>query len=166
MGTEAVQIEPTQRLDAVKRAILIAGILGTVVSAFYVLMGLTYPRGTLVKPGPGIYPLFVGFIFLAGSVGTIIAAVSSPIPGNLEIPGMEARRRILTVLGGVLGYMLIISTLGYIPAAAEIVLVTLHGMGMRSWPLKIGLAVAFALGSYCLFGVLLMVPMPDGFWAR
>lgn len=147
-----------------KKAILVAGILGTAVSAFYVLVAFTYPRGTLVKPGPGIYPLFVGFIFLAGSVGTLIAAVSSPILANLEMPGMEARRRIVTVLGAALGYVLIISTLGYIPAAAEIVLVTLHGMELRSWPLKIGLAVAFALGSYCLFGMLLQVPLPGGFW--
>ena len=155
---------PTSELGAVKKAILVAGILGTAVSAFYVLVAFTYPRGTLVKPGPGIYALFVGFIFLAGSVGTLIAAVSRPIPGNLEMPGVEARRRVITVLGAGVGYVLIISTLGYIPAAVEIVLVTLHGMGLRSWFLKIGLAVVFALGSYCLFGVLLKVPLPAGFW--
>jgi len=146
------------------RAVLASGIAGIALSVLYLGLASTYSMGTLTKPGPGLYPLFVGFLFLTGSVGTVAAALARPARGAFGWPGGRAGRRVGLMMLAVFAFVLLFAILGYVPTAAVIVLVTLQGMGMHSRPRKIGLAIAFSLASYYLFGVLLKVPLPRGIW--
>ena len=147
-----------------RRAILASGIVGITLSVIYLGMAMTYSRGTPAKPGPGLYPLFVGFLFLAGSVGTVVTALVRPAEGSFAWPKGSAWRRVCLVTFAVFAYMLLLPIVGYLPTAAVVVLATLHGMDMPSWPRKIGVAIAFALVSYYLFGPVLSVPLPRGIW--
>ena len=57
-------------------------------------------------------------------------------------------------------------TAAAIIAAVVATFMALQALGGLRWPLKIGLAVAFGLGSYYLFDTLLGVPLPRGTWFR
>ena len=134
-------------------------------SALYLVTALTYEMGTLARPGPGVYPLFVSFFFLLGSAGTLIAALVRPVPGTFELPAGAARKRVLLVLAACIAYVLLLPIVGYPLATIALILITLHGMGMPSWPTKAGLAIALTTASFVLFDIVLSVPLPMGMWA-
>ncbi len=147
-----------------QRAIVTTGIVSTALAVFYIVNALMIRMGSLDKPGPGIYPLFVGCIFLIGSAGTLIAALLKPASGVFGWPRGRSWRRVGIVFGGAMSYLLLFPFFGYIPATTSIVLFTLYGMEMRSRPLMIGLAIVFSVGSWYAFTGLLHVPIPGLTW--
>ena len=147
-----------------RRAILGSGIAATFLSIGYLVEGLGYPMGTLAQPGAGIYPAFVGVVFLMASLGTVVETLLNPPAGEIQWPRGRAGGRIFMIMAAAIGYVIVLRTLGYIFAAATIVFLTLHGMGLPSWRLKIALTIAFALGSYFVFHALLSIPLPQGIW--
>jgi putative tricarboxylic transport membrane protein len=63
-----------------------------------------------------------------------------------------------------LGYALLLPYLGHPFAGTLVALIVLRVMGLPRWPLCIGIAIAVGSGSYYLFGRILDVPLPMGFW--
>jgi len=62
------------------------------------------------------------------------------------------------------GYLVVVDTIGYLPAIALLVLATARYMG-RPWSAQlIALAVGGAALYYLIFARLLGIPLPDGLW--
>lgn len=146
-----------------QRTLLGVDIAALVLSFLYLWGALGYPRGTMDQPGPGLYPLFVGFLLVAASIGSIVTDLLKPAQGELEIPKGKDLGRVLTVLGAAVAYVLLLPYAGHLLSSMLTIFVVLHAMRLSSWPMKIGFTIVIALGSYYLFDVLLMVPLPRGF---
>jgi hypothetical protein len=146
-----------------RRALLTADAAALVLSVLYFAGALGYPRGTMDQPGPGLYPLFVGALLVAASIGSIVTDLVRPARGELELPEGRDLGRILAVLGGAAAYVLLLPFAGHLLSSMLVVFIVLHAMGLTSWPMKIGFTIALALGSYFLFDILLKVPLPRGF---
>jgi putative tricarboxylic transport membrane protein len=145
-----------------QKALYSVDIAALVLSLLYLGGALAYPRGTMDQPGPGLYPLFVGVLLVTASIGSIVTDLLNPAPGVLEIPKGTDLGRVLTVLGGAVAYVLLLPFAGHLLSSILMVFIVLQAMGLTSWPMKIGFTIVIALGSYYLFDILLMVPLPPG----
>ena len=146
-----------------RRTLLSVDSVALILSSLYLWGALGYRRGTMDQPGPGLYPLFVGVLLVVASIGSIVTDLVNPAQGELEIPKGKDLGRMLTVLGAAAAYVLLLPYAGHLLSAIMLIFIVLHAMGLTSWPMKIGFTIGLALGSYYLFDILLMVPLPKGF---
>ena len=145
-----------------QRALLGVNIIAMVLSILYLVGALGYPMGTAEQPGPGRYPLLVGILLIIASVGNLVYNLLKPATGKLELPVGKDLGRVLAVTGGTGAYIILLPYAGHLLASFVMVFVALQTMGLSSWPMKVGFTIAMALGSYYLFDVILMVPLPRG----
>jgi putative tricarboxylic transport membrane protein len=148
-----------------QRTLLGVDIAALILSFLYLWGALDFPRGTMDQPGPGLYPLFVGTLLVIASIGSIVTDLVKPAQGELEIPKGKPLGRGLMVLGASAAYVLLLPYAGHLLSSIVLVFVVLQTMGLTSWPMKIGVTIAIALGSYYLFDILLMVPLPRGIFS-
>jgi hypothetical protein len=139
-----------------------------VAGAFLVLFGLfiiwedrVLPMGTLHNPGPGYMP-FVLAALLAGMGGLVVlTGGSAPAFGSVA---WGEWRHALAILGSLTFAALALERLGYRLSIA-LVMVFLVGVIERKSLLGTAvMAVALALGTFYVFGTLLLVPLPRGPW--
>lgn len=86
-------------------------------------------------------------------------------PGKDADAGVtEAHLRAAGMLLIGMGYLVVVNTIGYVPAVALLVLATARFMG-RPWSVQLVLlALGGALVYYLLFARLLGIPLPPGIW--
>lgn len=145
-----------------KRALLfLSGITG-VLSLIYLGVALTYPVGSLARPGPGVFPLFVAILILLGCLGTFGTSRDGSSEEEVRWPDKHGWGRIVAVTAACLAYVLAITSLGHLLSSTVVTFVVLHVMRMKSWALKVGLAAMIGLVSYFFFATLLGVPLPQG----
>jgi putative tricarboxylic transport membrane protein len=145
-----------------KGAILTVSIVCAIIGILYMAKAFQYPVGVMGRPGPGAFPLFAGSILLIGAIGAIVQTMVKPPKDQIEWPKGKESLRVGIVAAASLIYAVGIEYLGYIPAMAIVTIAGLHAMGMRSWPLKLGIAAVMAFGSFFFFVTLLDVPLPEG----
>jgi putative tricarboxylic transport membrane protein len=148
-----------------QRVLLGVDIAALLLSVLYLIGAIGYPRGTMDQPGPGIYTLFVGSLLVIASIGSIVTDLLKPPRGKLILPKGRELGRVLIVTGASVAYVLLLPYAGHLLSAIMLVFFVLHTMGLTSWPMKIGFTIAIALGSYYLFDILLMVPLPRGIFS-
>jgi putative tricarboxylic transport membrane protein len=132
-------------------------------SAGYLALSLTYPFGSVARPGAGFFPVGVGvFLCLAATtvllVGFRRAAAGA---GPLE---PAARARVVVTAAALAGFCLLVPWLGYPLCALAFVAVLLRRLGGAAWRGALVTAVLSAAVSYYVFAVLLAVPLPPGVW--
>lgn len=89
-----------------------------------------------------------------------VAAGGEPSAGD----GAEAPLRAAGMLLIGIAYLIVVGTIGYLPAIALLVLATARYMG-RPWSAElVGVAVGGALLYYLIFVRLLGIPLPPGIW--
>lgn len=120
----------------------------------FALIGSTYGVGSLRRLGPGLFPLWLGW-GLAGlaTIAAIGAIANRGREVTLEISGM-----IWTILG-VLGFALVLETLGLLPATFVMVGCISMGNGSLHFLRDGGTAAGLTLFGYLLFDRLLGVPV-------
>ena len=107
------------------------------------------------NPGPGLLPLALGVMIV------LLAAINfiRPDVRHIELPQF---RRILFILGALIGYALVLELSGYVLATALLLafLLIVLGERFRWWqPIAAG---GVSLATYYVFRVLLGLPLPPG----
>jgi putative tricarboxylic transport membrane protein len=128
------------------------------------LKALTYPLGTLRKPGGGLFP-FAASILLIGLAGLLTIQAFRGKAGSQAsrtpfFPGKEAPRRILFGFAGLLGYRYLLPVIGFSASTGVFIFFLTRFLGRYGWAVSIGFAVITAVISYYLFQVWLKIPMP------
>jgi hypothetical protein len=117
--------------------------------------------GTLHNPGPGYMP-FVLAALLAG-MGCLVMVTGGTAPAFASVSWVEWRHAV-AILGSLTFAALALERLGYRVTIA-LVIVFLVGVIERKRLLPTAvMAVGLALGTFYVFGTLLLVPLPRGPW--
>ena len=133
----------------------------------YVAMALWMPQGSLKFPGPGYYPKLVGMFLIATALGCLIQAVvaprsARPIEPLAEAPSRAMVGKTVALLALLLGYVFLLTPLGFPIAICLFLLAAIRVFGYRRWTIIILLAVGLTVVSYLTFITWLKVPLPLG----
>ncbi|RMD94494.1 MAG: tripartite tricarboxylate transporter TctB family protein, partial [Alphaproteobacteria bacterium] len=160
-----------RRRDLIAGSVLLLFAIGWTIAVW-----LTVPAGYGV--GPRAFPLWLGVALAVLSALLVLQALrreaapaeAGPVEegegeeGKAVTPG----RRLLTVAtvcAIIIGYGWLMPRLGFMPATALAVLVTLVGpLGERRPVLILGMSLGIALGAWLAFGKILGAYMPPGSW--
>lgn len=145
-----------------RKGVITTGIISIVLGVIYLIQSLQYEMGTMDRPGPGFYPVFVAAFLIIGAIGTILSAIIHPPEGVINWPIKAERWRVLGVIAVSFFYAFTLRFVGFLICGAIVTFVCLHVMGMRSWPLKIGVTVIVTIASFLVFDKLLSIPLPRG----
>jgi len=131
-------------------------------SGVYLVNAWPLPQGTAARPGPGFFPMAVGVFGAAVALAWVVSALrrAPATAGGPQAPA-EGRGRVVATAGTLVGFCLLLPWTGYPAAAFLFVGLLLRRLG-AGWTASVATALASALVSYYLFGVLLGVPLPRG----
>lgn len=141
------------------------------VAVVYEVMAIGMPRGTIHRPGPGLYPMVVGAFLIATAAGCLarelLRSRSAAAPSQGIAPAMNSAQggalgRTLPLMGSMVAYVLALQPLGFPVSICLFLLVAIRIFGFRRWAPALGMAAVLTALSYALFVLWLKVPLPLG----
>lgn len=141
---------------------IVVGAIGICLSVLYLALSFQMPMGRVRQPGAGVFPVISGFLFLLGSVSAIWEGFKMRKSEKVELPAGNDLLRLLAVLGGVLGYLILLPILGQLVSSSLFCFVLIRALSsLPIWRVML-YALIMAGAAYLLFVRLLMLPMPVG----
>jgi len=117
-----------------------------------------------VPKGLAVSLAILSVLLLAQELWRARRPVAAAVGTDTEASGTARHLRAAGMLLIGMGYLVVVNTIGYVPAVALLVLATARFMG-RAWSAElILLAAGGALLYYLLFAGLLGIPLPSGIW--
>ena len=142
----------------------ISGIIIFAIGVAVCVASLSYPIGTLQKPGGGFFPLLASVLLLGLSAVFIFQSFTAKekerFGASSFFPGKEARQRITLGFLALLGYRYLIPLIGFASATAVFIFFLSMFLERYSWKKSIFFSAATALSAYYLFQVVLKISMP------
>lgn len=153
-----------EKRDLIPAIIWISLGIGIVADSYH--LGL----GSLHKPGPGLLPFLLGIGLTLVSLPLFYRFLRSRTGITKERgkgiwSGVQFRKMGI-VLFSLIGYALLLEVIGYIFATCGILMVLFKTLSTQKWYWMVILPILTAVGTYFLFGIVLEVPLPPGFWGR
>jgi putative tricarboxylic transport membrane protein len=123
------------------------------------------PMGKVRQPGAGVFPVISGVFLLVGSVSALWEGMRLGNSERVELPAGKDLLRLLTVIGGVLSYLVLLPWLGQLVSGTLFCFVLIRSLSSLSlWRVAL-YALLMSGAAYLLFVRLLVVPMPVGIFA-
>jgi putative tricarboxylic transport membrane protein len=141
---------------------LIIGSIGLVFSAGYLGLSFQYPLGQLDQPGPGVFPGIVAVIMILASLTTVWAGWKMDRAVHVDFPDGKDRKRLVCMIGLLLGYILLLPWLGQIIVSMLFGVLFLRLLSDLGWLRILVYSFLISIAIYVVFVVLLSVPMPRG----
>lgn len=155
----------TTPFDQKRLGRLVVGVVSLALSIGYLIEALGMPRGSIDSPGPGMFPVGVGLAAVVVSLIVIVEGLTGAgTRGSLELPVGFERRKVLTFMGSLIGFILILPLAGMYVSAALYVVATLRFLGRLSWVRAAIVGVIMAVAVTWIFQEILEVPLPSGLW--
>lgn len=139
----------------VDRTDILAGLFVIAFGLYFLIGGLEYRMGTVVRMGPGFVPAALGGI--AVILGLAICAAAFRRAGAW--PRIDWRQTLM-VLAAIPVFALLLERTGLLPAAFLAVLVASAALPVTRPLTNVILAAAVALGAWAVFVLLLGMPIP------
>lgn len=129
---------------------IIAGFITTGIGIFIVVEATNYKLGTLLRMGPGYFPMILGSTMILLGAIMVLMAKPSTIPQSV---GRDQLRGSLFVAAGFIAFALTVESLGML--VSVFLVVFLSALGNRNTPLLTSavLAVSTAVVSVLIFRV-------------
>ncbi len=128
------------------------------------LKSLTYPLGTLRRPGGGFFPLIASVLLMGlSALLTLHAFRGKEVDKSFQFPFFpekEAPRRVFLGFAGLLAYRYLLPVIGFAVSTAVFIFFLSRFLARYSWLMSVVFAVITAVISYYLFQVWLKIPMP------
>ena len=142
---------------------VIGGLLLLFIGGWAIVGGIKLHLGTVSEPQPGFFP-FWGGVVLAGLSGILLFQALSGRSKGAEAFGAIWRPLIMII--GLIVYVAVLDTLGYVIATIVLSVILLRVLGTRKWWVLAVAGLIIAFGSYILFARLLNVTLPGGILGR
>jgi hypothetical protein len=120
-----------------------------------------YPFGTLAEPGPGLVPVLLAVLLLAGAVGLALHGGAATALRDIRVADLPLALVLLVLMGAA---TFALEHAGYRATAGGFLFVLLAVVERRPWWIAALLAGGFALGSFWVVNNLLRVPLPVNGW--
>lgn len=132
---------------------------GALLGVAYSIGATRYAVGSLVAPGPGLFPLLAGFTMTLASMVALIVEYRTSSGAAPRLG--ESFRRVPMLVAALVAYAIVLKPAGFLAASAVLTALVLVILGRRrAWPVA-GIALALSAGCYLTFR-LLGVPLPAG----
>jgi hypothetical protein len=128
----------------------------------YLAAALTFPLGTVARPGPGFFPVGVGIFLCLVAAALVVAAFRGQAVATAPSLQAGGGGRVVATVTGLVGFCLLMPWIGYPVCALLFVALLLRRLGGAGWIGAVVTAVLSAIVSYYAFAVLLGVPLPAG----
>ena len=138
---------------------LVSGVFWLAVALFAAAQGLALKLGSLNRPGPGFFPFWGGVVLGLLSTVLVVSSLRRGARGSSRLRPESAKP--LVVVGALLGYLLLLETLGFVAVTFSFLLF-LFLLERRGWGFSIVSAAAGAFVSYVLFQLWLKTQLPTG----
>lgn len=138
---------------------------GLVLSAGYLTMSFGLPFGQVSRPGAAVFPVLVGVILMLASLTVIWESWKLKRTEAVELPRGSDRRRLLGLMGLLLGYFLALPWMGQLLSSTLFCILLIRLLSNVAWPRIIIYSVVISVTLYIVFIHLLNVPMPRGILA-
>ncbi len=135
------------------------GVFFIMLSAYVCGESLRLGLGDMHSPGPGFISFWSGFILGLMALGLVIGAFLKE-GGSGE--GFQNRKSVVFVILSLLGFLLILDTLGFILSTFLFVSFLLKIVEQRKWFFSLGAAGLATFFGYFIFEVLLKAQLPQG----
>ncbi len=154
-------------MKKIKTYNLISGLFFLTVGVFFALYARTVEIGTIQEPGPGFFPLWLGVILALLSLGLLIGTVVRTVVIHSEkvtsfFAEKDSWKRILAVFLAMLGYNLLLQSLGFTLVTFLFVGFLVKFIFPQSWMRAIITAVLSSIGVRLLFVTFLKIQLPKG----
>ena len=134
-------------------------------SAITILSSFGYPYKDRLGPGPAFFPVWLSLItgglslalFIQTTWGKSVAELSATL-----LPDRQGALRILLVMIGLVGCLVLLEPLGFRITLLLFLLVLPMGLGAGNWWVTLIIAVAGSFGVFHVFYYWLKVPLPMG----
>jgi hypothetical protein len=153
-----MQGRPVFGLEAAFATVLAA--IGVAVA--YVSWG--YGFGSLSRPGPGLYPFFVG-IAIAFAAFVALAGTFRRRERGLPVLDRESAKTFAIMTATFCFWILAMPVLGYVAVTLVATFVFAKAVRLEGWRKPLAVAVGTALFIYLLFDVWLYIDLPRGFFS-
>lgn len=134
--------------------------LGLLIMATSVQIGF----GKFTEPGPGLFPLLCGLILCVQSMTLCLVKQKGQERENV-LSNREAAAKFIWMMISFISWILLMPVLGWLSLTFLVTLAVSKIMRMRGWVKPLLLAGANTAFSYLLFGFLLAIDLPNGFWS-
>jgi putative tricarboxylic transport membrane protein len=145
-----------------RSAYLAVGGVGISCATAYLGMALQLPMGPLAQPGPGLFPVIAGGVLVLASFVTLLEGWRMGREERIELPVGPGRTRLLSLVGLLTGYFLLLPWLGHLISTMLFCASMMRVLSDRSWLAIVAYSLPIAIAIYLVFVVLLQVPMPRG----
>jgi putative tricarboxylic transport membrane protein len=133
-------------------------LLVTGIAIAYISWG--YGFGSMARPGPGLYPFFVGTA-IAVFAGVLVGARVKVAPGEERLD--KTQRRTLAWMAAIFSlWVLAMPLLGYVLVTGLATLAFCRTMQLEGWRKPLGVAAGVSLFIYVMFDKWLYIDLPRG----
>ena len=118
-------------------------------------------------PGPGFLPLWLAVGIVAAGLVLAAKALRPALASaeRIDWPQRYGWTRIAIMLGALAVALFVLEPLGFLVTATLFMSAVVFALGVRSWPMLLGVPVLAALVLHLVFVVWLDVPLPAGLLA-
>jgi putative tricarboxylic transport membrane protein len=144
----------------------ITSLLLILLAVFIELESIKFPLGTIDNPGPGFFPLILGFGMAVTAIALALRAWRNTTAEvhHLFWPVKEGFSKVSLTFVGILLFTALLEITGYMINIFLLFIILLRPIGRQKWSWTISISMGAALVSYLLFDKWLMIPLPRGIW--
>ena len=117
-------------------------------------------------PGSGFWPFWLGVIMLASCVWTGINWALRRTPASVSTePFLDSYgwKMLLTVGGGLIGFLLVIEFLGFYAAMLAFLVYFIRFIGRHGWAVTLSIATAVPVVCFFFFDIAMRIVLPKGY---
>jgi len=131
-------------------------VLGVVI----IIISLAYGFGTFRRPGPGLYPFFIGVSIFVFSIVLLISELRSPMRAPLF--DQEGIKTFLFMIATFCLWIIVMPVLGYVIVTLLATCAFCKIMKLEGWWKPLAVSAGTALFIYLLFDYWLYIDLPRG----
>lgn len=144
---------------------LVLGGIGLISAAGYLGLSFRLPFGQWDRPGAGVFPVIAGITLLGGSLAALWEGWQLEKAERVDFPAGADRTRVLSLLGSLFGYFLLLPWLGQISSSTLFCILMIRVLSDLGWARVVAYSLVMSMLLYSVFILLLKVPMPRGMLA-
>jgi putative tricarboxylic transport membrane protein len=141
---------------------IISGIFWMGFGAVFAIGGLQQGLVRQGIPGPGSLPFIVGLTSIGLSLVVVVQAlIKESAPSTKFFPQQNSLRKLVLALVGIVGYGLLLKSLGFVATTFLFLFFVLALIGREKWGIALSFSLLTAVLSYIIFTAL-QVDLPKG----